>query len=125
MKQQYSEKLKGLVNRHQIGRRCIDLKFNATAMEEWVKQLTTTDSKVQGVKEFEWNDTITATQKRANRVNKAQEIKRKKEWAEQRRIRTEQYLERKAERERKDAERKERDEKRKKDREAAKASKDG
>ena len=49
MKAQYSEKLKGLVRAHQIGRRCIDLKFDAAAMESWVNQLTTTDKKVQGV----------------------------------------------------------------------------
>lgn len=73
MKAQYSDKLRGLVKQHQIGRRCIDLKFDATAMEAWVNQLTTTDSKFEGVQEFGWNNTVTTQERRHQRLNKHNE----------------------------------------------------
>lgn len=42
----------------------------------WVKELTTTDKRVQGLKDFEWNETVTSEQKLVNRVRKLVKAKK-------------------------------------------------
>ena len=68
----HADKLKGLVRKDQIGRRCIDLGFDEAKVEAWVKQLTEVDKRVSGLKDFNWNDTVTRKDKAAARVQEAQ-----------------------------------------------------
>ena len=43
--------------------KCVDLDFDDEKFEEWVNQLTYTDKRAQGFKDFEWNETVTSKQK--------------------------------------------------------------
>lgn len=54
MKKEHGEKLKGLVSWNQIGAHCILVKFDEDKVQEWVDQLTKTDKRVEGCKDFEW-----------------------------------------------------------------------
>lgn len=42
-------------------------------MNEWVTELTGTDKKYQGMKDFEWNETVTSEQKHVQRIRKLAE----------------------------------------------------
>lgn len=64
------EQLKGIVNETQIKQKCIDLEFNEEEFDKWVTSLGTTDARVAGVKEFEWNDTVTKGEKLYDRKRK-------------------------------------------------------
>jgi len=70
------DQLKNIVNETQIKQKCIDLEFNEDDFDRWVASLGTTDSRVAGVKEFEWNDTVTKGEKLYDRKRKLQEGKR-------------------------------------------------
>lgn len=55
----YKDKLKGLVTGDQIEKKCIEVQYNDTQFTQWVDQLVPQDDKYAGLKEYEWNDTIT------------------------------------------------------------------
>lgn len=79
LERKYSEckdLLKGIVNETQIKQKCIDLEFKDEDFDHWVSTLATTDSRVAGVKECEWNDTVTKGEKLYDRKRKLQEGKR-------------------------------------------------
>ena len=56
MKKEHSEKLKGIVNEDQIGRKCIDLKFDEAKVLGWVNTLLSGG-------DHSWNDTATRVDK--------------------------------------------------------------
>lgn len=53
------DQLKGIVTEIQIKNKCISLDFDDDKFYEWVKSLTQQDKRVAGLKDFEWNDTVT------------------------------------------------------------------
>ena len=79
---------------NQLAIRCIDLKFNEARLQDWVEQLTVTDKRVEGCKDFEWNDTVTAGEKRANRQKKINEAKNKKIYAEEKKRKHDEWVKR-------------------------------
>lgn len=69
-----------------------------------MSSLLPTDKKYAGLKDFEWNNTVTQEQKNAKRVRKLayEKIKKerevkKREYLAQKKIRDEEYAKRKAE----------------------------
>jgi len=61
----------------QIMQKCLNLDFDHEKLEDWVQSLQV-DKKVAGLKEYEWNDTITREEKNISRVRKLADIERKK-----------------------------------------------
>ena len=49
------------------------MNFDEEAIAKWVKDLTETDKRVAGLKDFEWNETVTPEQKFVTRVRKLAE----------------------------------------------------
>lgn len=94
------DKLKGIVDRNAIERKCKELDFNDKAFEDWVDSLTFKDTR--GLADLEWNETVTKEQKHMERVKTLAKIKRqderaaaKKEKDEQKRIRDEERAKKK------------------------------
>ena len=71
----------------QIGLRCIDLNFSEAKVKEWVTQLTSTT-------DFDWEDAVTAGEKRANRAKKIYESKNKKQILEEKKRKHEEWVQR-------------------------------
>lgn len=67
------EKVKPLMKDLEFRNKCISLNFEEEAVEEWVRELTSTDKRYQGIKEFEWNETVTSEQKHVMRIRKLAE----------------------------------------------------
>lgn len=59
----WTRPLEGVVTAAQIERKVISLDFDAEAVERWAQSLVQVDTRVKGVKEFEWNDTETKGEK--------------------------------------------------------------
>jgi len=55
--QNNEDKLKGVVNKAAIERKCIELEFNDKAFEDWVDSLSFKDTR--GLADLEWNETVT------------------------------------------------------------------
>ena len=70
------DQLKNIVNETQIKQKCIDLEFNEEEFDKWVASLVTNGAGVAGVKECEWNDTVTKGEKLYDRKKKLQDAKR-------------------------------------------------
>jgi len=47
-------------------------------LTEWVNQLTVVDKRVAGLKDFEWNETVTTEQKHIERVRKLADVENQK-----------------------------------------------
>lgn len=80
--------------------------FSAERFEEWAGSLLLSDTRLEGMAEYQWNETKTKEEKRIERVNKIKEAKQKarderqrKADAEARQKRREEWLQRKEERE--------------------------
>jgi colicin import membrane protein len=54
--------------------KCIQLGFDEEAFLNWVGELTQQDKRVAGLKDFEWNMTVTTEQKHIERVRKLAKV---------------------------------------------------
>jgi len=91
----------------QIKNKCIQLDFDEERVQTWVRELTTVDKRVQGLKDFEWNETVTPESKhheRQKRLAQAEKEKKRKQYLAEKEAKQKEYLENKAKR---DAEREE------------------
>ena len=62
------------------------------------------DKRVEGCKDFEWNDTVTAGEKRANRQKKINDAKNKKFYAEEKKRKHDEWVKRQEEKKKKQEE---------------------
>ena len=53
-----------------IERKCVELEFSEENLQEWVDSLKSNDKRVVGLKEYEWNDTVTKEEKHTQRIKK-------------------------------------------------------
>ena len=67
--------LKDLVNADQIEKKCIDLDFDPVKFDSWAASLVQTDKRLQGLADFEWNETETKEEKRAKRLKTINDAK--------------------------------------------------
>lgn len=71
--------LKGIVSQAQIERKCVELEFSEEKLQDWVDSLKSNDKRVVGLKEYEWNDTVTKEEKHAQRTKKLVRAKTREE----------------------------------------------
>lgn len=114
------DKLKGIVDKFAIERKCKELEFNEKAFDDWVDSLGFKDTR--GLADLEWNETVTKEQKHLERVKTLAKIKRQDEKAAAKKERDEKQRIRDEERQKKkdanDARRQERNAKKQAERDA-------
>ena len=113
-----SPKLEGVVTGDQIQKKCIEMDFDDDKIELWAKSLIQNDKRVKGLKEFEWNATLTKDEKHLQRVRKLQAVHIRKEREMRRKEYEQRKKERQEERDRVNRERREKRERIQKEREA-------
>ena len=107
----------------QIKNKCIQLDFDENKLIDWVRELTHTEKKFEGIKEFQWNETVTPETKKNQRaqllaeqerkkkewiqkkIDQKEREQRRKEWEERKKIREEQAEQRRIQKEARNAER--------------------
>ena len=67
--------MKGLVNRFQIGRKCIQLEFDESKVLQWINTILGTDQKYD---DFSWENTATRVDKKNQKIRE-QEYKKEKQ----------------------------------------------
>lgn len=57
----------------------MELEFSEEKLQVWVDSLRSNDKRVVGLKEYEWNDTVTKEEKHTQRIKKLVRAKTKEE----------------------------------------------
>lgn len=76
-----------------IRNKCIELEFDEDRFDDWVSSITNTDKRVAGLKEYEWNTTVTTEQKHASRIQKKANAEKARERAIQKEARAQKQKE--------------------------------